>query len=185
MPRGRCPSPSPGLDHLACCGLKDDCAEGGRCPSPSPEPTALRGTGYDLPPVQVAFDEYVASAGLSDRLTFHPGDFFDDPALPRGDVLIMGHILHNWGLDDKRALLRKAHAALPEGGVLLVCDAIIDDDRRHNVFGLMLSLHMVLETAEGFDYTVADIRQWLGETGFRQVRVEPLAGPTSVAIGIK
>lgn len=145
----------------------------------------LNGVGYDLPPVQPSFESYVAAAGLSERLVFQPGDFFEDDALPSGDVLIMGNILHNWGLDAKRALLAKAHAALPEGGALLVYDAIIDDERRRNAFGLIMSLHMLVETDAGFDYTASDICGWLREAGFREARVEPLVGPTSLAIAVK
>lgn len=71
----------------------------------------------------------------------------------------MGHVLPSRGLADKRELLREAYVALPEGSSLLVYDAVIDNDRRHNASGLILSLHMLLATAEGFDYTVADIRR--------------------------
>ena len=85
----------------------------------------LSGGGFDLPPVGPFFDEYVAAAGLAERLQFHPGDFFADE-LPSADVLIMGHILHDWGLDEKRMLLEKAHRALPEDGALIVYETMID-----------------------------------------------------------
>src|SRR5260370_15485078 len=46
----------------------------------------------------------------------------------------MGHIFHDWGLEEKRQLISKAHAALPKGGALIVCEAIIDDQRRQNLW---------------------------------------------------
>ena len=144
----------------------------------------LAGIGFDLPQVQPVFDEYVASFGLQDRLRFEAGDFFRD-ALPHADVLTMSHILHDWGLSDKRMLIRKAYEALPEGGALIVMEAIIDDERRHNAFGLMMSLNMLVETREGFDYTGADCSGWMREAGFRDTRVEHLAGPDSMVIGVK
>ena len=61
----------------------------------------LTGGGFDLPPIEPLFDAYVARSGLVDRLSFTAGDFFADP-LPRADVLVMGHILHDWDLDEKR-----------------------------------------------------------------------------------
>ena len=70
----------------------------------------------------------------------------------------MGHILHDWDLEKKRTLIRKAYEALPVGGALIVYDAIIDDDRRQNAFGLLMSLNMLIETRGGFDYTGADCR---------------------------
>jgi len=144
----------------------------------------LRGGGFDLPAVGPVFDEYVASHGLQERLGFYPGDFFKGDC-PTADVLVMGHILHDWDLEQKRALLAKCHAALPRGGCLIVYDAMIDDERRQNAFGLLMSLNMLIETSGGFDYTGAQCTAWMQEAGFRQVRVEPLVGADSMAIGIK
>ncbi|MEJ7735771.1 MAG: methyltransferase [Polyangiaceae bacterium] len=144
----------------------------------------LTGGGFDLPPLGPIFDRYVAGHGLADRLRFYPGDFFVDP-LPAADVLVMGLILHDWGLEEKRLLLAKAHAALPEDGALIVYDNLIDDDRRHNAFGLLMSLNMLIETQEGFDYTGAECGAWLREAGFRETRVEHLVGPTAMVVGIK
>jgi len=144
----------------------------------------LRGIGFDLPQVKPVFQAFVARQGLADRVTFQAGNFFTDP-LPRADVIIMGHILHDWDLDQKRMLLRKAHEALPPGGALIIFDAMIDDDRRENVASLLISLNMLIETKGGFDYTGADCRQWLREAGFARSHVEPLAGLDCMAVAIK
>jgi hypothetical protein len=144
----------------------------------------LAGGGFDLPPVGPVFEEYVASCGLADRLRFYPGDFFVDP-LPSADVLVMGHILHDWSLEEKLMLLRKAYETLPDGGALIVYESIIDDDRRTNTFGMLMSVNMLIETQDGFDYTGADCRSWMADTGFRDSYVEPLVGPDSMVVGIK
>jgi hypothetical protein len=144
----------------------------------------ITGGGFDLPPLEPIFDSYVARAGLGERLRFTPGDFFSDP-LPAADVFVMGHILHDWDMDEKRRLLEKAHDALPEGGALIVYEAIIDDERRANAFGLLMSLNMLIETPGGFDYTGADCRSWMQDVGFRESYVEHLVGPDSMVVGIK
>jgi hypothetical protein len=144
----------------------------------------LTGGNFDLPVVQPIFDEYVAKNGLSERLKFHPGSFFEMP-LPSADVLIMGHILHDWDLSEKMMLLDKAYAALPGGGSLIVFEALIDDERRRNAFGMLMSLNMLIETPGGFDYTGADCSGWMKKVGFRQTRVEHLAGPDSMVVGVK
>lgn len=144
----------------------------------------LTGANFDLPVVGPIFKEYVATNGLSDRLKFIEGNFFEDE-IPQADVLTMGHILHDWNLDEKRKLLKRAYDALPEGGALIVFEALIDDDRRENAFGLLMSLNMLIETPGGFDYTGKDCSQWMRETGFRETRVEHLIGPDSMVIGIK
>jgi hypothetical protein len=144
----------------------------------------LRGVGFDLPTVAPIFEEHVAGLGLADRVTFAAGDFFEDD-LPKADVVIMGHILHDWDLPTKQMLVAKAYAAVPRGGALIVYDSIIDDDRSANAFGLLMSLNMLIETPGGFDYTGADCSGWMREAGFTSTRVEPLVGPDSMVIGIK
>ena len=82
-------------------------------------------------------------------------------------------------------LLKKSFDALPSGGALIVFEALIDDDRRENTLGLLMSLNMLIETPGGFDYTGADCSRWMREAGFVETRVEHLAGPDSMVIGIK
>jgi hypothetical protein len=144
----------------------------------------VKGIGFDLPAVGPIFTDYVTALGVADRLHFAAGDFFKQ-ALPKAEVILMGHILHDWDLPTKQMLIQKAYDALPSGGALIVYEAIIDDDRAQNAFGLMMSLNMLIETEGGFDYTGADCRGWMKAAGFATTRVEPLTGPDSMVIGIK
>jgi hypothetical protein len=160
------------------------CAQGGLPVQVALANPHLRGAGFDLEQVRPIFEEYVSSFGLSERLTFKAGDFFTQQ-LPTADVLIMGHILHDWNMDEKRMLLRKAYDALPAGGALIVFEALIDDDRRTNTGGLLMSLNMLIETPGGFDYTGAECSEWMREAGFRDTRVEHLTGPDSMVIALK
>jgi hypothetical protein len=122
--------------------------------------------------------------GVADRVRFQPGDFFER-SLPKADVILMGHILHDWDLAQKKHLIRAAWDALPSGGAFIAYDAIIDDERRHNSFGLLMSLNMLIETPGGFDYTGDDCIAWMKEAGFRQTYVRHLVGPDSMVVGIK
>ena len=144
----------------------------------------LQGIAFDLPEVAPIFEAYAAKVGVADRLSFVQGDFFQH-ALPTADVVLMGHILHDWDLPTKKMLIRKAFDAVPTGGALIVYEAIIDDDRSKNAFGLLMSLNMLIETPGGFDYTGADCSGWMKEAGFSATRVEPLVGPDSMVVGIK
>jgi hypothetical protein len=144
----------------------------------------LSGGGFDLPVVAPIFEKYVASFGLAQRLSFYPGDFFKDQ-MPETDVLLMGHILHDWSMDEKRMLIAEAYDALKPEGALIVYDAIIDDDRSQNAFGLLMSLNMLIETQAGFDYTGAECQSWLRDAGFHDTYVEHLVGPDSMVVGIK
>jgi 2-polyprenyl-3-methyl-5-hydroxy-6-metoxy-1,4-benzoquinol methylase len=144
----------------------------------------LRGIGYDLPEVAPVFEEYAQANGVGGRVRFQAGDFFKE-ALPKADVITMGHILHDWNLEEKKAIIAKAHQAVNPGGAYIVYDALIDDDRSKNAFGLLMSLNMLIETPGGFDYTGADCIGWMKQAGFREARVEHLVGPDSMVIGLK
>lgn len=141
----------------------------------------LRGLGLDLPLVQPIFEEYVASFGLSDRIGFQAADFFVDP-LPSAEVLIMGQILQDWDLERKRVLISKAYAALPEGGALIVYEPMIDDERRQNAFGLLMSLNLQVSLSGGFSATGAEIRVWLRNAGFRETSVRHVVGTGSTVV---
>jgi hypothetical protein len=160
------------------------CAEGGVPVAVAAAHPHLTGVGFELPGVRPHFEAFVARHELSNRLRFVPGDFFADP-FPSADVIIMGHILHDWDLDKKRQLIAKAYVALPPGGAFIAFESIIDDERRTNAAGLLVSLNMLIETRGGFDYTGADGIGWLREAGFREARVEHLTGPDSMLVGIK
>jgi hypothetical protein len=144
----------------------------------------LSGGAFDLPPLQSLFDRFVQAHGLANRLSFYPGDFFEGP-LPSAEVLVLGRVLHNWDLATKQMLLRKAYDALPAGGVLIVYEQLIDDERRTHTDGLLASLQMLLSSPGGFNFTKADCIGWMRETGFRNIRVEPLAAGQSMVVGIK
>jgi 2-polyprenyl-6-methoxyphenol hydroxylase-like FAD-dependent oxidoreductase len=144
----------------------------------------LRGINFELPPVKPIFEQYVRAAGVQGRLRFQTGDFFSDP-LPSVDVIVMGHVLHNWGLAQKRMLVAKAYQALPPRGALVVYEALIDDARQENAFGLLMSLNMLLVTAEGFVFTGGDCQGWMREAGFSKTYVKHLHGPDSMVVAIK
>jgi hypothetical protein len=144
----------------------------------------LRCTSYDLPVVAPIAERAIAKAGLSDRVSTASGDFFADP-LPRADVITMGLILHDWNLERKMHLIRAAYDALPEGGAFIVIENLIDDARRENAFGLMMSLNMLIEFGDAFDYTGSDFAGWCREAGFREIEFLPLTGPTSAGIAYK
>ncbi|HYY36050.1 MAG TPA: methyltransferase [Candidatus Binatia bacterium] len=139
---------------------------------------------FDLPPVEPVAKKHIAAAGLTDRIRTATGDFFQD-ALPNADVITMGMILHDWHLEKKMKLIHAAYDALPTGGVFIAVEALIDNARRENVFGLLMSLNMLIEFGDAFDYTAADFEKWCREVGFKRFEVIHLAGPSSAAIAYK
>ena len=144
----------------------------------------LQLTSFDLPAVAPLARKHIEAAGMSGRITAASGDFFADD-LPKADVVTMGNILHDWNLPKKKILIAKAYAALPPGGAFIAIENVIDDARRENAFGLLMSLNMLIEFGDAFDYTGADFRSWCSEAGFKRFETIALAGPTSASIAYK
>jgi SAM-dependent methyltransferase len=144
----------------------------------------LRCTSADLPAVTEIAQRKIAAAGLADRVSAQSIDFFAEP-LPKADVITMGMILHDWNLEKKLQLVRAAYDALPPGGAFVIVENLIDDARRENVFGLMMSLNMLIEFGEAFDFTAADFFGWCRQAGFQRMEVIPLGGPASAGVAYK
>ena len=144
----------------------------------------LNCTSFDLPAVEPIAKKHITAAGLENRIGTASGDFFKDP-LPNADVITMGMILHDWNLEKKMHLIGSAYDALPPGGALVAIEALIDDARRENVHGLLMSLNMLIEFGDAFDFSGADFRKWCGEAGFKRFEVIHLSGPSSAAVAYK
>jgi hypothetical protein len=144
----------------------------------------MRCTSYDLAVVEPIAKRAIEAAGVGDRVSTQAGDFFAEP-LPAADVITMGLILHDWNLERKMQLISSAYDALPEGGALIVIENLIDDARRENAFGLLMSLNMLIEFGDAFDFTTADFAGWCKEVGFKEIDFLALAGPTSAGIAYK
>lgn len=144
----------------------------------------LRFISADLPAATAIAERKIAAAGLAERVTAMALDFFAEP-LPKADVITMGLILHDWNLERKMHLIRAAYDALPPGGAFVVVENLIDDARRENAFGLMMSLNMLIEFGDAFDFTGADFAGWCREAGFSRTEVIPLGGPASAGVAYK
>lgn len=139
---------------------------------------------FDLPPVEPIAKGNIAQFELQERIQAVSGNFFED-ALPNADILTMGNILHDWDEKKKVELMKKVYDSLPENGAFVAIENVIDEERKHNAFGLMMSLNMLIETGHGFDYTYSDFNKWASAVGFRKTALIPLAGPASACVAYK
>lgn len=139
---------------------------------------------FDLPPIEPIAKKVIEESGISDKVKTASGDFFKDP-LPKAEIITMGMILHDWNLDNKLHLIDAAYNSLPDRGAFIAIENIIDDKRRENVFGLLMSLNMLIEFGDAFDFTGADFTKWCREVGFQKTEILPLGGPASAAIAYK
>jgi SAM-dependent methyltransferase len=144
----------------------------------------LTGIGFDLPSLGPVFQETAERDGLSDRMSFVGGDFFVDP-LPPAEVVMIGHVLCNWEVETRQLLLRKAYERLPTGGAVVVYDMLIDEERQESTRALVVSLMLMLQSATASHYTGGECEAWMTDAGFKDLRIEHLAGPEWMVVGIK
>lgn len=144
----------------------------------------LKCISVDLPPVEPIAKENIEKFGLENRITTENRDFFSDD-FPKADVLVMGNILHDWGLEKKLILMQKAYDALPKNGVFIVIESMVDDNRSEDIGGLLSSLNMLIETEEGFNFSMADFKEWAKKIGFERTEILALEGNSSAAIAYK
>jgi len=141
-------------------------------------------TTFDLPPVESLALQKIKAFNLSDRIDVASGDLLKDP-FPKAEVIAMGNILHGMSEEVKQQLVQKVYESLPAGGVFIAIENIIDDERRQNTFGMLMSLNMLIENGDAFDYTMNDFERWTSTAGFTSTSQIPLAGPSSAAIAYK
>ncbi|MFI7547949.1 methyltransferase [Actinoplanes sp. NPDC049599] len=138
----------------------------------------LTATVLDLPHVCEIAAGKIDLAGLGDRITTRAGDFLADPALPGGhDVLLLSMILHDWDEPTNRALLAKAHAALPPGGLVIVSELLLDADRTGPAPAALMGMNMLVETEGGRNYSDAEYADWLAGAGFTDIRTVRFDAP--------
>ncbi|MDQ1041660.1 hypothetical protein QFZ75_008162 [Streptomyces sp. V3I8] len=141
----------------------------------------LQGTVLDRPELAELFEEHMRRRGTTGRIGFTTGDFFNEP-IPPADVLIFGHILHDWDDGQRETLVRRAFEAVEPGGVAIFYDRMIDDDRRHHATGLLGCLNLLVVTPGGSEYTVADCRRYAADAGFASTSTLPLFDGLETAV---
>lgn len=141
-------------------------------------------TSYDLPQLTPIVGQTLQKYGVADRVQIREGNFWTDE-FPPAEVYMMGNVLNSFNLENKKKLIRKAYDALPDGGALIIVEMLLDNERRQNSFGLLMSLNMLIESDGGFSYTFAQFEEWVQEAGFTHTEYISLTGPTTAAIAYK
>ena len=144
----------------------------------------IRCITFDLPPVEPLGKQKVAQFHLSERIEAVSGDLRKD-TFPAAELITMGNILHGFDEATKQSIVQKAYDSLPEGGAFMAIENIIDNERRQNTFGLLMSLNMLIENADAFDYTADDFERWAKAAGFKRIELIPLTGATSAVVAYK
>ena len=137
----------------------------------------LHCTVLDLPGVVAVARELIADAGMDDRVTCIAGDYLT-AEFPGGmDAVNIFGVLHQESPDSICDILKRAHAALKPGGVIHILDMMTDATRATPKFSALFALNMALTTQNGWVFSDEDLKGWLTEAGFRDIRVSTLPPP--------
>lgn len=142
----------------------------------------LTATVYDLPTTRPFAEKTIASFGLSDRITFHAGDFISDDVPGGFDVAWLSHVLHGEGPDDCAATLRRVVAALEPGSLLMVQEFILDDTLDGPLFPALFSLNMLLGTPQGRSYSQQQLIEMMTAAGVGSIRRLDLDLPNGAGV---
>jgi SAM-dependent methyltransferase len=136
----------------------------------------------DLPTTREFAEKTVARFNLSDRIKFVAGDF-EVEDLPKGfDVAWLSHILHSSGPDTCIEIVKKAMTALEPGGLILIQEFVLDDDKDAPLFPALFSLNMLIGTPEGQSYSERELRDMLKAAGATDVHRIPLDLPNGAGV---
>lgn len=160
------------------------CSEGGLLLQILQRYRNIKGIGIDLPELKECFLTNMKNFSLENRAIFYAADF-NNESIPSAEVFTVGHILHALSPNDRNRLLRKLYELLPIGGYVIIYEHIVDDDRSNNVFSLLMSINMQLESNGHGSLTGEDWTKVLNAIGFMEVYIEPLLGPSYMICGKK
>jgi hypothetical protein len=144
----------------------------------------LTGAVFEKPPVDRIAAEGIARRGGSDQVKVIAGDMLVDAWPTDFDVHLISNVLHDWDEPTVHDLLRKSYAALPTGGVLLIHQAFINEDKTGPLHVAEYSA-LLMQITEGKCYSVAEMRKFLNAAGFQWGGIKPTAVGRSVMIAHK
>ena len=141
----------------------------------------LRVMVFDLPAVASRAREALEAAGLGDRASTFGGDFARD-TLPRGaDVVTLVRVIHDHDDDRAMRILAAAHAALPDGGLLVLAEPMADTPGAEAMGGAYFGMYL-LAMGSGRPRSPQQLTTMLRSAGFRRTRVVATAMPLQTRV---
>jgi ubiquinone/menaquinone biosynthesis C-methylase UbiE len=126
-----------------------------------------------------------AKFGVGDRFEFIEGDLAEADFGSGYDVATLGHILHSEGEQRGRQLLRKVFRALKPGGIIAIAEWLVNDHRTEPLHALMFAVQMLVNTENGSTFSFNEIKKWLQDAGFKDVRKLDAPGPSPLVLATK
>jgi predicted O-methyltransferase YrrM len=144
-----------------------------------------RVTAFDLPEILTLTQGYIDRAGLSGSIDTAPGDYLTGN-LPAGyDLVFMSSILHINSPDENRSLVCAGARSLNPGGLLVVREFLVDQDRTAPPHAVSFALNMLVNTRGGDAYTRGEVSAWMANAGLQDPQHIPFPGAADLLIARK
>ena len=144
----------------------------------------LLATVLEKAPVDAVASRAIADRGFNERVTVHTADMFAEPFPAGHDVHLFSNVIHDWDVPQVNALVRSSAAALPAGGLILIHDAHLNDDKSGPLPVAAYS-SLLMHSSEGRCYGVSEMREFLSDAGFADIRFVPTVADRSVVVGVR
>ena len=128
-----------------------------------------RVTLFDLPAVIPMAEQRLSDAGLSDKVTLVPGDYYTDDLPAGADLAWLGAICHQNSRRQNRELFARIHKALTDDGFVIIRDVVMDPSHISPEGGALFAVNMLVATEGGGTYTFDEYSEDLRESGFDEV----------------
>ena len=146
----------------------------------------LSATILDFPQTVETAKRYVREAALADRITNLAGNAVAVDWPGGHDVILMSYVWSAVGEADIAVLAKRAAAALPPGGLLLIHDFMVDDAREGPRFAAWYLLGSMLDNPSAVCLTPAYVERVLRDAGLRIENTETmLPGITMLTKAVK
>jgi len=144
----------------------------------------LKATVFDLSNVCEVAKEYIKKTN-SKKVDAFVGDFFKNEFPKGADIILLSQIIHSFDSNKNKHLLKKIYNYLPRGGLLIINDFLLNEDKTGPLFSTLFALNMLVNSAEGNSYSETEIKSWIKETGFEYLQTIHLTGPVTSIIAKK
>lgn len=137
----------------------------------------LQAVVFDLPTTRPFAERTIKQFGQQHRISFQDGDFITDPIEGQYDVVWISQILHGDSPSDCEKIMKKAASVLQPGGVVIIHEFILNNEKDGPLFPALFSLNMLLGTDGGQAYSEKEIMDMAEKAGFTNLVRTPYRGP--------
>jgi ubiquinone/menaquinone biosynthesis C-methylase UbiE len=146
----------------------------------------MRAVVFDLPEVIKIAREHIKKSGMKGKVTTKAGDCLKDSfGKELYDIVFVSNLLHIYKPGENRKILKKCWDSLLKKGIVAIQEFVLNSAKTQPLFGTLFSLNMLMGTHRGSSYSYVEMKEWLKDAGFKDVKRVNLDLDSGLIIGYK